>query len=67
VPGETQKRRMKELLEKIPALKVALLQIALKKVEYRIFYHEDMKEFLFQDRRVPIEEIEEWIRERLND
>jgi len=67
VPGEAQKRRMKELLEKIPALKVALLQIALKKGEYRIFYHEDMKEFLFQDRRVPIEQIEEWIRERLND
>lgn len=67
VPGETQKRRMKELLENIPGLKVALLQIALKNYEYRIFYHEAMKEVLFPDRRAPIEQIEGWIRERIND
>jgi hypothetical protein len=67
VPGETQKRRMRELLEIIPALKVALLQIALKKYEYRFFSHEHMKEFLFPNRRAPLGQIEGWIRERIND
>ena len=64
VPAETQKRRMKTLLRKIRGLKVALLQIALKKGEYRIFYHEDMKR-LFATREASIEPIVGWIRERL--
>ena len=63
-PGETQKRRLKELLKNIEGLKVALLQVKLSKGEYRIFYDEDM-EILFQGRRVPIEPIEEWIRKRI--
>jgi hypothetical protein len=63
-PGETQKRRLEELLRNIKGLKVALLQVKLRKGEYRIFYEEDM-EILFQNRRAPLEPIEEWIRERL--
>jgi hypothetical protein len=63
-PGETQKRRMKELLGKIEGLRVALLLVKLTNGEYKIFYDEDM-EILFQGRRVPIEPIEEWIRERI--
>ena len=63
-PGETQKRRLQELLESIAGLKIALLQIKLRKGEYRIFYNEDM-EILFQKRRAPLEPIEDWIKERL--
>jgi hypothetical protein len=63
-PGETQKRRLKELLKTIEGLKVALLQVKLKKAEYRIFYNDDM-EILFKERRAPLEPIEEWARERM--
>jgi hypothetical protein len=63
-PGETQKRRLKELLESIAGLKVALLQVKLRKGEYRMFYDEEM-EILFQERRAPLEPIEDWIKERL--
>jgi hypothetical protein len=63
-PGETQKRRLKELLESIAGLKIALLQVKLSKVEYRIFYNEDM-EILFQERRAPLEPIQDWIKERI--
>ena len=63
-PGETQKRRMQELLKKVRGLKVALLQIKLRKSEYRIFYHDDMQ-ILFKGREAPIEPIVEWVRERL--
>jgi hypothetical protein len=63
-PGETQKRRLKELLESIQGLKVALLQVKLRKGEYRIFYDDDM-EILFEERRAPLEPIEKWIKERL--
>jgi hypothetical protein len=64
-PGETQKRRMKELLKKIRGLRASVLQIALKKGQYRILYHEDVKNLLFQDKGVPIEPIKEWIKERI--
>ena len=63
-PGETQKRRLKELLERMEGLKAAILQVKLRKGEYRIFYHEDM-EILFQERKAPLEPIEDWIRDRL--
>ena len=63
-PGETQKRRLKELLESIQGLKVALLQVKLRKGEYRMFYNEEM-EILFQEKRAPLEPIEDWIKERL--
>ena len=63
-PGETQKRRMKEILNRINNLKVALLQIKLRKSEYRIFYHDDM-EILFQGKKAPIEPIIKWIEDLL--
>ncbi|MBF0231035.1 MAG: hypothetical protein HQK63_15815, partial [Desulfamplus sp.] len=44
-PGETQKRRLKELLERIKELNIALLQVKLRKSEYRIFYNDDMNLF----------------------
>jgi hypothetical protein len=61
-PGETQKRRLKELLKSIRGIK--LLQVKLNKGEYRIFFNEDM-EVLFQERRVPLEPIQDWIKERI--
>ncbi len=63
-PGETQKRRLKELLKSIKGIKIALLQVKLNKGEYRIFFNEDM-EVLFQERRVPLEPIQDWIKERI--
>ena len=63
-PGETQKRRMQELLKRIKDLNIALLQVKLEKAEYQILYNEEM-DHLFEGRRVPIGPIEEWIRERL--
>ena len=63
-PGETQKRRMQELLKRIKGLNIALLQVKLEKAEYQILYNEEM-DHLFEDRGVPIGPIEQWIRERL--
>jgi hypothetical protein len=63
-PGETQKRRLKELLKSIEGLNIALLQVKLSRGEYRIFYNEDM-EILFRERRAPLEPIQDWIAKRL--
>ena len=64
-PGETQKRRMRQLLDEISALRVGLLQLALKKGQYRILYDREVRGLLFTDREAPIESIREWIRERI--
>ena len=63
-PGETQKRRLQELLHRIRGLRVALLQVKLNKANYRIFYDEEMK-LLFYGPKAPIEPIEKWIRVRI--
>ena len=63
-PGEIQKKRMKELLKNVKGLHVALLQLKLKKSEYRIFY-EDQMDLLFYGSKMPLAPIEAWIRERL--
>jgi hypothetical protein len=62
-PGETQKRRLKEILNVIEGLNVALLQAKLLKGQYRIFYNEEM-EILFRKRHAQIEPIVDWIRKR---
>ena len=62
-PGETQKRRMKELLKRIKGLRVALLQVKLKKSQYRIFYNDDMN-ILFNSKEAPIEPIVHWVKIR---
>ena len=64
-PGEVQKRRMREILKKIKGLKVALLQIALKKGEYRMCYHDYMRAFLHLDKQAPIKPITQWIKEKM--
>jgi hypothetical protein len=63
-PGETQKWRLKELLRTFDGLNIALLQVKLRKAEYRIFYNEDM-EILFRGKKAPLEPVQEWIRERI--
>lgn len=64
-PGETQKWRMQELLKRNRDLKVALLQLAVRKRLYRIFY-DDQLNLLFYGPKAPLEPIEIWIRKRLS-
>ena len=63
-PRETQKRRMQELLTRIKGLRIALLQVKLKKAQYRILYNEQM-DVLFEGAEAPLEPIEKWIRNRM--
>jgi len=63
-PGEIQKNRMQELLRNIKGLHVALIQLKLKKAQYRIFYDNQM-DLLFYGSKMPLGPIEEWIRKRL--
>jgi hypothetical protein len=64
-PGETQKRRLKELLHRLPGVGVALLQVKVCKGMYRIFYDEEM-EFIFSSRSAPMDPIVSWVRQRLD-
>jgi len=63
-PDETEKRRLKEILERFEGLGVALLQVKLHDGVYRIFYDEDLSE-LFKGRKVPTEPIISWIEENI--
>jgi len=60
-PGETQKWRMKELIGSIEGLKAALLQVKLKKGQYKILYNDEM-DILFKGAKAPLEPIEKWLR-----
>jgi len=64
-PGETQKRRLKELLERIEELNIALIQVKLRKSEYRIFYNDEMNLF-FDGKQMPLEPVEAWLRIRID-
>ena len=64
-PGETQKRRLKELLDRIEGLNIALLQVRLKSSAYRIFYNAEMDLF-FDGKQMPLEPIEKWLRQRID-
>jgi len=63
-PGETQKRRLQEILTQIESLHVALLQVKLNQAQYRIFYDKEMN-LLFKGKLAPLEPIIEWIRTRM--
>lgn len=63
-PGETQKRRIQEILNRIEGLNVALLQVKLTEGKYRIFYNDEL-EILFRGKRAPIKPIVEWIKKRM--
>jgi hypothetical protein len=64
-PGETQKRRLMGLLDQLPEVGVALLQVKVCKGMYRIFYNEEMK-FIFSSRTAPLDPIVSWVRQRLD-
>lgn len=64
-PGETQKRRLRELLERIEELNIALIQVKLRKSEYRIFYNDEMNLF-FDGKEMPLEPVEKWLRIRMD-
>ena len=63
-PGETQKRRLQELLKKINGLHVALLQVRLEKGEYRILLDEEMDLF-FDGPQMPLAPVEKWIKQQI--
>jgi hypothetical protein len=63
-PRETQKRRMEELLNKIIGLRIALLQVKVRKAQYRILYNDEMDD-LFEGAEAPLEPIEKWLRDRM--
>ena len=64
-PGETQKRRLQEVLDLVKGLNAALLQVKIAKGQYRIFYDEEM-EILFQGRRSPIKPIVDWVKQGIS-
>ena len=64
-PGETQKRRIKELMNQVEGLKLALIQVRINTGEYRIFYNNEMNLF-FDGRKVSIAPVVEWIYGKLN-
>lgn len=63
-PGETQKKRLQELLARIEGLNVALLQVRLRNSDYRILYNDELKP-LFDGNPAPLEPIEDWLKERI--
>jgi hypothetical protein len=64
-PGETQKRRIKELMSQIEGLKLALIQVRFNTGEYRIFYNNEMNLF-FDGRKVSIAPVVDWIYGKLD-
>jgi len=69
-PGETQKRRLKELLNELEIeginINIALLQIKLRKGEYRICYNEQMNLY-FDGQKMPIKPVMTWLKKRIEE
>ena len=63
-PGETQKRRLQEILKQFDNLGIVLLQVNIEKSKYRIFYTKEM-EILFKGDQAPLEPIIDWLKERI--
>ncbi len=63
-PGETQKRRMKELLKSVAGLNIALLQVKVDTGEYRILYNDQLNLY-FDGKPVSIRPVAAWIKSRL--
>ena len=64
-PGETQKRRMQELLSRVKNLSIALLQVKVGKGQYRILCNQEM-DLLFDGREIPLDPVVDWLLERLH-
>jgi hypothetical protein len=66
LPGVVQRERMLAIQNKIPTLKIALLQIRLINSHYRILYNKELRKLLEKQRKkAPIEPIIQWIKKRL--
>lgn len=66
LPGVVQRERMLVIQNKIPTLKIALLQIRLINSHYRILYNKELRKLLEKERRkAPIDPIIQWIKKRL--
>jgi hypothetical protein len=63
-PGETQKRRMQELLSRVKDLNIALLQVKVRKGQYRILCNQEM-DLLFDGREIPLDPVIDWLLERI--
>ena len=63
-PGETQKRRLQEILDQVKNLGVVLIQVKINKSQYRIFYDEEM-DILFQGEKAPLEPVIDWVKNRI--
>jgi hypothetical protein len=64
LPFETQRIRLRELLERIDGLQGSLIQVSVNKEQYRILYNEALYNLFFYP-RVPLKPVEDWIRERM--
>ena len=64
LPEETQRHRMEQLLEAVPVLHIALLQVKVLEGVYRMLYDDEVI-WLFSGRKAPMEPIVDWVRERL--
>ena len=65
LPGETQRHRMKALLEAVEGLHIALLQVKACDGVYRMLYDEDVIR-LFSGRKAPMGPIAAWVTKRLD-
>jgi len=64
-PGETQKRRLKEVMARVENLNIAILQIRVNPGEYRIFYNDDTRVF-FDGKGVSIEPVVAWLETKID-
>lgn len=64
-PKKTQKRRLQEVLEQFDNLEIVLLQVNINTSQYRIFYTEQMMEFLFKGKEMPLKPIIDWLKDRI--
>ncbi len=62
-PNTKQNKRMKMVVDAVPGLNPALLQVRLKSFEYRIFY--DKEKILKINKEYTIEPIVDWINENI--
>lgn len=65
-PGETKKRRLKEIQEELGEINMALIQVKMQPGEYRIFYDEEMDLF-FNGKKMPVEPVVQWLRGRIKE
>jgi len=63
-PKETQKRRLKEILNYFKNLHIALLQVKAESGKYRIFYDDEM-DILFEGKETPLKPIINWLKNNL--